>query len=123
MFSAQDLNNAIEQHRTLFWEKPNKWNNLTEEGWADFDERLWYEVDYGKYAVVIDGDLYGIKSVYHDGGGEGHGEYIESIIEVDGRLFRKTGYYMSYDGSTWDGDLEEVEAYEKTVIDYRPVSR
>lgn len=36
------------------------------------------------------------------------------IIEVQGRTFKKSGYYASYDGQHWDGDLVEVEKREVT---------
>lgn len=31
------------------------------------------------------------------------------VVKVDGRLFKKSGYYASYDGTHWDGSLVEVE--------------
>lgn len=57
-------------------------------------------------------------------GGEGSAEHIWQVWKVtdaDGnyQYFMKTGYYMSYDGSNWDGDLVEVEPYEKTVTDWK----
>lgn len=57
-------------------------------------------------------------------GGEGSAEYIWqvwSVKDAEGneQFFRKTGYYMSYDGSTWDGDLIEVVPFEKTVTDWK----
>lgn len=62
---------------------------------------------------------------YVDGetGGEGSAEYIWqvwSVTDADGvQYFKKDGYYMSYDGSNWDGALYEVEPFEKTVTDWR----
>lgn len=52
-------------------------------------------------------------------GGEGSAEYIWQVWKIGEQYFQKTGYYMSYDGSTWDGDLTEVEPFEKTVTDWR----
>jgi pullulanase/glycogen debranching enzyme len=57
-------------------------------------------------------------------GGEGSAEYIWqvwSVKDAEGNVqyFKKEGYYMSYDGSNWDGTLFEVEPYEKTVTDWR----
>jgi hypothetical protein len=52
-------------------------------------------------------------------GGEGDGATIFLVVECDGRLFEKTGYYSSWDSSQMDGDLVEVEAYKKEVTRYR----
>lgn len=55
-------------------------------------------------------------------GGEGQGDERWIVFKVGDQLFRLNGYYSSYDGSTWDGGVEEVEAYEKTVTDYRVIN-
>lgn len=128
-FTVAELNYAIEEaEHTLIWGDGRRYNRetrqmeqVTKPGWEENYDRIWREMDYSRYAVVLNGNLYEIESVYHDGGGEGHAEAIETVIKVDGRLFRKTGYYASHDGEYWDGDLEEVEAYEKTVTDYRRI--
>lgn len=57
-------------------------------------------------------------------GGEGSAEYIWQVWKVtdaEGNVqyFKKEGYYMSYDGSNWDGTLFEVEPFEKTVTDWK----
>lgn len=54
--------------------------------------------------------------------GDGHEcgivfEHVES-----GRLFRKTGWYSSWDSGEWDGPLTEVEAVEYTSFKYRDLS-
>lgn len=40
------------------------------------------------------------------------------IFGVDGRYFRKTGYYDSWGDIEWDGELIEVKPVEKTFIVY-----
>lgn len=76
-------------------------------------------------ALVGIGILRLIKSI----GGEGQGDYAALIFEVTDaqtgvkRLFRKEGFYTSYDSETyWDGDFAEVETYIKTSIDYREIN-
>ena len=82
-----------------------------EDLWREFDSYKWVEIPgFGRLEVVE-----------YDGGGEGHGEYIYLVFKIGDRYFRKTGYYASFDGSNWDGSLEEVEPFEKTVTDYRRV--
>jgi hypothetical protein len=55
-------------------------------------------------------------------GGEGQGDTLYVVFELEGRYFKFDGYYSSYDGYSWDdGHLYEVEPFEKTVTDYRPI--
>lgn len=55
-------------------------------------------------------------------GGEGQGDqlwFVFRVTDADGedRLFRKSGYYASYDGGEYDGDLDEVvEAQVLTTV-------
>ena len=77
----------------------------------------WSEVRYGGYEFEDGTKLEHVDS--H--GGEGEGDEAWVVFRVGDQLFMKTGYYTSHYGFEWDGDLEEVEAYEKTVTDYRPV--
>ena len=55
-------------------------------------------------------------------GGEGEGDSAWAVYKVtdDGvvKHYRCNGSYASYDGFYFDGDVEEVEPYEKTVIDW-----
>ncbi len=83
------------------------------------EDSYWSEYGWGDNEVTIGGVTYVTKAVERIGGGEGSGEYAAVIFSVDGRLFRKEGYYMSHHGTDWDGDFNEVEVYEKTVTDYR----
>jgi hypothetical protein len=55
------------------------------------------------------------------GGHEGDGDYMDVVFKIGDQLFRKSGYHNSWDSNDWDGDLEEVEAFEKVVIDYRAI--
>jgi hypothetical protein len=40
------------------------------------------------------------------------------LFKVGGQLFRKYGYYSSWDSPEWDGKLVEVVPREVTVIKY-----
>lgn len=85
----------------------------------------WSEVAWGSGGRLhINGEDYTWKPV-KDIGGEGQGDYAAVIFAVDGpdgrRLFRKEGYYSSYEGTDWDGNFAEVEAFERTITDYRVV--
>lgn len=95
----------------------------------DSDEPMspdeWSEVAWGSGGRLhINGEDYTWKPV-KDIGGEGQGDYAAVIFAVDGpdgrRLFRKEGYYSSYEGTDWDGNFAEVEAFERTITDYRAV--
>lgn len=88
------------------------------DGWSSVDS--WSSFGYSNGKVTIDGDEYEWEYVENIGG-EGEGEYRAVVFRVGDQLFRKEGYYQSHYGSDWDGNLEEVEAFEKTVTDYRPI--
>ena len=90
------------------------------------------EVEFTKYfnhSCIIDGHLFAcVKSV---GGNEGDGEYVERIVgaypiverndtgvkvDIDSAVFFKlNGFYVSYDGVTWDSPHDIVEVKPKLV--------
>lgn len=43
------------------------------------------------------------------------------IIEVDGKTYRKDGWYASHDGSYWDGGLYEVTKTEVVTYEWKQV--
>lgn len=44
-------------------------------------------------------------------------------FQVGDQFFEKHGDHDSYDGTEWDGGLEEVEPYKETVVFYRSKKR
>lgn len=86
---------------------------------SDPDFEGWTSVKYhdGPEYIVIDG--VGVRLEYVDSyGGEGLGEEAWFVIKLGEKYFRMEGYYLSHDGYTWDGDLEEVKPVKKTVTVY-----
>lgn len=84
--------------------------NDDEEGYGDLWSWLHYEAD------EVETSLGNVTQV--ETGKKYRAEYefdTYMVIEVQGRTFKKLGYYMSYDGQHWDGELTEVEK--------RPVTR
>lgn len=84
---------------------------------------FWHEgYEHGPFVVEGLGTL---SYVTGEHGGEGSAEYIWqvwSVVNLDTdeiQYFKKDGYYASYDGSNWDGEIYEVEPFEKTVTDWR----
>lgn len=66
----------------------------------------------GDFEVVDQGNL-----------GDGHEAWCLLKHVESGRLFRKDGYYSSWDaGTVLDGDLVEVVEAEVKVVRYRPIS-
>ena len=61
--------------------------------------------------------------VDREGGYEGGGEYMHVVFQIDNQFFKVTVSYNSWDANEWDGELEEVEPYEVTVVRYREVKR
>ena len=89
-----------------------------EEVWREWNEFETREVE-GLGSVTV---------VQHVGGGEGSGETLYKVVRVQGqpfgvRYFEMPGWYMSYDGSHYDGDLFEVEPVETVVTVYRRVGK
>ncbi len=77
-------------------------------------------------SCVNDDSTYLLSLVKSEGGDEGGGEYVERVIRVDANgeilgYVMINGYYMSYDGTTYDDSSEftTVEPHEVTVIQYR----
>lgn len=97
------------------------WKN--EKAQAEYNNHNFWSEGEDADPVDLD-DTHTAKFLIGETGGEGSAEYIWQVWQVtdtdgDVQYFRKTGYYMSYDGCTWDGDLEEVEPFEKTVTDWK----
>ncbi len=95
------FNDELEDDSTPDWNFMNEWS------WKD--------------NTFLDG--IGHVSVEQDhGGGEGDGEERWVVIRVENsegtRYFRIDGYYMSYDGSHFDGELREVSVVERLVKFY-----
>lgn len=81
----------------------------------------WGVADLEYYGRTLDTAIGEVSFVDGYTGSEGGGEDVWMVFKVGDQYFRTTGYYASYDGTTWDGGTEEVEPFEKTVIDYRRV--
>ena len=67
------------------------------------------------------GDFGNFKSVARWSYGDGQEQGVVFQHE-SGRYFKVTGYYSSWDSSTWD-ELHEVEPYEVVKIRYRKVNK
>lgn len=113
-FTLDELRAAIEETDSENW----------------MGEDFYYEVGYAKEQANERGhygpiEIPGIgKAVgVEQFGGMDQGSDLWTVFRIlgDDRLFRKNGYYASHDGSYYDGALEQVEAFEKTVTDYRRV--
>jgi hypothetical protein len=87
-------------------------------------EDVWHE--WEKFESRDVPGLGKVTVVEHVGGGEGEGERLYKVVRVEGdpygvRYFQMDGWYMSYDGSHYDGDLFEVEPVETVVTIWRRV--
>lgn len=73
--------------------------------------------------LVINGVDY---TFTHVADGPEHADYDSSsslwtVFKVDGKTYRKHGYYQSHYGSEWDGYIEEVKPREVTRIEWDAV--
>lgn len=94
------------------YDAEGEWLEGYDGGWSEFS---WA----GRDGVEIPG--LGLAKIVENFGGEGQGDDRWVVFEVNGRLYEKDGYYASYDGTTWDGDLYEVKPVEVTVTKYHRV--
>jgi hypothetical protein len=85
-----------------------------------YDEIMWSRQGKPVHLHTLEVDAYHVDRV---GGSEGDGDHMEVIFRVGSQLFRKSGYHNSWDSNDWDTgySLDEVEAFEKTVTDYRAI--
>ena len=79
----------------------------------------WGELKYSDDLEYGDVKLTTVDS--HGGEGEGDSAWIVFRLNDSEQLFMKDGYYASHYGFDWDGDVYEVEKYQRVVDDYRPV--
>lgn len=47
--------------------------------------------------------------------------HLKLVFKIGDRFFRKYGYYDSWSGGAWDGDLEEVRPREKMITVYEAI--
>lgn len=88
--------------------------------YGDDEIEFWNDVEYK--GVTLD-SLFGLtaKAVAQHGG-EGQGDEYYVVAKIGTQHFMRTAFYSSWEGVYWDeGELFEVEPYEKTVTDYRRV--
>lgn len=99
MVTVADIEAAVEAHEFSddFW---------PEFGWASRGEKE--NLPGLGEIVVVD---------RRDDPGDGQEMWI--VFSLGDQFFRKTGYYSSWDGSSWDGALVEVEPYVEPVTFYR----
>jgi hypothetical protein len=74
----------------------------------------WKEFD----CLILRGEKVPVVEV-ESAGGMDMGTTAYVIFKVKDQFFQKDGWYQSHYGYEWDGQLYEVEPYEKTVTDYR----
>lgn len=57
----------------------------------------------------------------NSGGGEGDGATCWVVFKLNGHLYRKDGYYSSWDDNDWDGDLYKVREIQVMRTEYEPI--
>jgi|SRR5882757_465129 len=92
--------------------------DAVEETFDGYESEFYGELSYSSKGIELNG-LGVATGVGSEGGHEGGGEYMDVVFQLGDQLFRMTGTHDSWEGSSWDGDLEEVEAYQELVTKYR----
>lgn len=125
-YTIEDLDEAIEEGAFL--------EDAEGEGWGALIEELWEVGTYNKatgeweYAndktVTIPG--IGAVSKVEEFGGEGQGDDYWVVVKVvdesgEERLFRRNGWYASYDGGYYEGPTDEVVEAQQVITVYNKV--
>jgi hypothetical protein len=106
--SVSQVQSLLEEH---FEYVESNWNNEDVEGIES-----WHELKYG-----CGGHVTGLGKVSHvdSYGGEGKGDEYWVVFSVTDwgvtRHFRMDGWYASYSGAEFDGDLKEVAPKQKVI--------
>lgn len=94
---------------------------------SEIELEEWFrQLTYGDRKGVQKNYLPGVGTLEYVDGDRGQIDGVREIwfifrIENEEPLYRIQGYYNSWDGPSWDLDVELVEAYQKTITDYRPI--
>lgn len=82
-----------------------------EEKVGEYDENRDYESAYGELHDGMDVEVPELGTLKHvdSYGGEGQGDDYWVVFKLGGKLYRKNGWYASYDGGALDGELYEVK--------------
>jgi hypothetical protein len=77
----------------------------------------WSDLAYSEdITVTISGEEVRLTYITGQPGGEGSGEDVYVVFKAGTQFFCKSGYYASYDGSNWDGDVREVRPVTRDAI-------
>lgn len=113
-----DDDEPIEYEYTVTGYQGVKYTHRTNlESWYEWDNVAHYN------PVFFMPGLGRVEVINHESGGEGATDLeivwrVTSLIDGFTRLFKKTGYWVSHDGSYWDGDFDEVSMKTKVVTYY-----
>lgn len=86
--------------------------------YAYYEGHYWGELSEMRRETDVPG--LGKVTVVDNYGGEGQGDDLWAVFRIefdngDVKHYRKSGYWVSYDGATWDQALEEVTPREKVI--------
>lgn len=125
--SVADVQRLLEEHKfyTPEWVSsydgtryPERWDSISD---GDFGWEKWVEETSEKSPESVEG--LGLVYCVASYGGEGQGDeywFVLRVVSPDGteRYFRMGGYYQSYSGGEYDGELREVKPVVREVTFY-----
>lgn len=87
--------------------------------WYDGWDAIEYLDSYGDNPNdTIDLEGFGTIEFVDHFGGEGQGDDYWTVFRIGDRYFRMDGWYSSYEGHEYDGELDEVYPKEVTRTEY-----
>ena len=112
---------TVEQLETQLKMDGNLFDGAPDHDYDNIVYLLWHEVqpDTGVLDVLGIGEFKIVDSAFGKSGpisyGGGYNEWEEYLIlERDGRFFKLSGSYNSWDSTPWDGKVKEVK---KTIVE------
>jgi hypothetical protein len=93
-----------------------------EDDFEDDDSGYVNFLDAIQYEDSVDlGEPFGVATRVDFQGGDGDGAWQRLVFKVGDRLFATEGNHSSWDSDYWENEVYEVEAYQKSVTDYRKI--
>lgn len=126
--NSKEIDELLNKYALLKMEKLNKEQefDLYREGDEEdlisefLGDRYGYNEDEDKEFFELTGVKLEVVHHNYDYNGEGASYYV--VIKIDGKFYRKDGYWDSYDGANLDGEWVEVVPVDVTKIERHFVS-
>lgn len=134
-YTVEQINDFVEN---IGWDytyipyKETESKTVTRTGWREFADAAAAPTKWNKETKTYDKlpfdgleTPFGRATLVEAFGGEGSGDQYWFVFKItnpgDERLFRRDGWYASYEGGEYDGPTEEVKPVVRPVTFFEPI--